>query len=187
MPGKVSSNVSKARYDVDNTSWEASFLNELGHSQGRKRGLLSCFHDDSASSSKSWGELPGLHEQWEVPRDNLSDYSDRFSSSREVERSIHGDSVASDLIDPSSIVSIASMSEGEICSLCDLNWLTIIDGLNSSKFTRMFLNKISQSEQASGSIGGIHSRPGTILESLSCSTHSNVNILSGTSLEASQY
>jgi len=81
MPGKVSSNVSKTRYDVDNTSWEASFLNELSHSQSGKRGLLSCFHDDSASSSKSWGELPGLHEQWEVPRDNLSDYSDRFSSS----------------------------------------------------------------------------------------------------------
>ncbi len=79
------------------------------------------------------------------------------------------------------------MSEGEICSLGDLNWLTIIDGLNSGKFTRMFLNKISQSEQASGSISGIHSRPGTILESLSCSTDSNVNILSGTSLETGQY
>lgn len=57
--------------DVENTRGEASLLDEVGEHKSRQRCLLSRLHDDCVTRAQSRANLPGEHEQREVPGDDL--------------------------------------------------------------------------------------------------------------------
>ena len=58
--------------DVDDTRGETSLLDEVGEHQSGQRGLLSRLQDDGVAGGESGRNLPGKHQQGEVPRDNLT-------------------------------------------------------------------------------------------------------------------
>lgn len=66
------SSLAKAGKQVEDTSREAGLLDELGENEGGEGSLLSSLHDDTVTGSQGRANLPGEHEQGEVPGDNLA-------------------------------------------------------------------------------------------------------------------
>ena len=67
-----------AGHDVDDAVGEAGFLGQRRHAQGRQRRLLGRLQDDGVAGRQGRAPLPRLHQQREVPRDDLADDADRF-------------------------------------------------------------------------------------------------------------
>jgi len=84
-----------------------------------------------------------LHQNGEVPRNNLTYHSDRLSSGVKIEVSFNGRNMTLDFICPSSIVSVAAVSKVQVSYFGNMGRLSIIDGLYHSKLIRMFFDKIS--------------------------------------------
>ena len=64
--------LAEAGDQVEDTSREAGLLDELSENESRERSLLSSLHDDTVASGQGRANLPGKHEQREVPGDNLA-------------------------------------------------------------------------------------------------------------------
>ena len=64
-------NLSESGNDVDYTWREASLLDELSGVQGSERSLLGGLDDHGVTGGDGGANLPGEHEQWEVPWDDL--------------------------------------------------------------------------------------------------------------------
>jgi len=58
------SDLSETRDDVDNTSGEAGFLDELTSVKSRERSLLSTLENDSVTTSNGRANLPCPHEDF---------------------------------------------------------------------------------------------------------------------------
>src|ERR1700743_1240893 len=56
--------------NVDHSRREAGFKNQFANAQSGKRRLLGGFQDDGVAGSQRGCQLPGLHEQREVPRND---------------------------------------------------------------------------------------------------------------------
>ena len=66
------SDLTKAGEDIDDTWRETSLLDELSAQQAGQRSLLGGLEDDSVAGCDGRTDLPGPHEQGEVPWDNLT-------------------------------------------------------------------------------------------------------------------
>ena len=64
--------LAEAGEDVDDTGWEASLFDELGGVEGAERGLLGGLEDDDVAAGDGGADLPGPHEEGEVPGDDLA-------------------------------------------------------------------------------------------------------------------
>ena len=96
-----------AGHDVDDAIGEAGFLSQRGHAQGGQRRLLGRLQDDGAAGRQGRTPLPGLHQQREVPRNDLADDADRLVPRVAEVRSLDGDGLAVDLVGPAGVVAIA--------------------------------------------------------------------------------
>jgi ParB family chromosome partitioning protein len=79
MPGwsTIAAGVAGAGDDVDDARRQVGLLADLGEEQrGQRRGLGRLEHDGVAAGQRR-GDLPGEHEQREVPRDDLADDAER--------------------------------------------------------------------------------------------------------------
>ena len=65
------SNLAEARDDVDDTGWETGFFDELGGVEGTERGLFGGLENDDVTAGDGRANLPGPHEEWEIPWDDL--------------------------------------------------------------------------------------------------------------------
>src|SRR5699024_1313240 len=61
--------------DVEDSGRE-QITDEFGEDEDRRRGLLGRFEDDAVAGGERRGQLPGGHEQGEVPRNDLSDHAE---------------------------------------------------------------------------------------------------------------
>lgn len=66
------SNPAEARDNVEHTGMETGLLNKVGKYEGGQGRLLGGLQNDGVARSKSRRDLPGQHQQWEVPWDNLT-------------------------------------------------------------------------------------------------------------------
>ena len=58
--------------DVEHTRWQQ--IRDLFHQvQDRDWGLFCGFQDDGVTAGQRRGKLPGCHQDWEVPRNDLAD------------------------------------------------------------------------------------------------------------------
>ena len=64
-------NLAEAGDDVDNTRWETGFFDELGGVEGAERGLFGGLENDDVAAGDGRANLPGPHEEWEIPWDDL--------------------------------------------------------------------------------------------------------------------
>ena len=91
-----------------------------------------------------------------------------------------------DLVSPSSIVPVAHVGKVEVGQSSNMDRFAIIDSLNLSQLSCIFLHQISQSEHAPGSISGVHSSPRSLLKSSPSRIDSRIDVLVGSSLDGSQ-
>ena len=69
-----------ARDDIDDTCREAGFSDEIGSIEGGQRGLLSRLEDDGIAGSDGRANLPGPHDDGEVPGNDLAAYTNLWVS-----------------------------------------------------------------------------------------------------------
>jgi len=67
--------VSVTRENIQNSRRQAGVGRELGEQQRRERRELRGLDHDRASRGQGRCNLPGQHEQGEIPRDDLSDHA----------------------------------------------------------------------------------------------------------------
>src|SRR5215469_15309916 len=76
VPGNGSaSGRTVARKNIDDAVWETRFYNQLADAQGGERRLLGGLENYGATGGESRTELPGLHQEWEIPRNDLADHA----------------------------------------------------------------------------------------------------------------
>src|SRR5579872_1851365 len=63
--------------DVDDAGGQADALDDLGEGDGSDGGELRRLEHDSVTGGQRRGDLPGEHEQREVPGDDLADDAER--------------------------------------------------------------------------------------------------------------
>lgn len=64
--------LTEAGKDVDDARWEASLFDELGGIEGTERSLLGGLEDNDVAAGNGRPDLPGPHEEREVPWDDLA-------------------------------------------------------------------------------------------------------------------
>ena len=89
-------------------------------------------------------------------------------------------------IAPSSIISVASVTQIQISYLGNMSRFSIIDTFNGSEFILVFFDEIGQSEEAVGSVDGVHSSPGSSFEGVSGCLYGSIDIFFSSSLDGGQ-
>lgn len=75
---RVPDSLSVPRNDVDHTGGESDLFDEIAAAEGGEGSELGGLHDDDVACCESRTDLPGPHEEGEVPGDDLADDTDGF-------------------------------------------------------------------------------------------------------------
>lgn len=163
--------------DVDDTRREASLDNELGSIQTRQRSLLGSLDDDGVTGSDSGTDLPGPHENGEVPGDDLTADTNRLMAGVREGLVVLVDGLTDNLVGPATVVAEAASGVGDI-ALAQGDGLTVIDGLDSGQGLNITLEEVGKLDKHAATLRGSHIVPGT-LEGSTGSLDGNVDILLG--------
>ena len=135
----------------------------------------------AAPTGKAGGEggtqLPGLHEEGEVPGDDLAADPDRLVSGVAQETSVHWDLLPVVLIGPPDVVPEALDGQTEVDVEGVIERLPVIQRLQAGQVHPVPLNQLGQLQQEISSLRGVHRPPGAAqFEGLSGGLDSHVNI-----------
>jgi len=93
-----------SRNDIDDSSGKSSLFGQLSHVQPCQRSLLGQLHDHAVSSGQGRSKLPGLHQQWEIPGNNLATNAHGFMTGVSEEVAINGYGFSVVFIGPTRVV-----------------------------------------------------------------------------------
>ena len=120
-----------ASNDVDDACRDAcalAYLREKDRRQGRKLGRLK---DDSATGSERWCNLPGEHQQREVPWDDLARNADGCLTGKFVRERLGPACVVDEVTDRERYVDVAAFADR----------LAVVEGFQHCKEARMALHR----------------------------------------------
>ena len=150
-----------AAHHVQHARGEARLLDQRGHVQGRQRGLLRRLQDDGVAGAQGGGQLPGLHQQGEVPGDDLAHDPDGLQAGHAEVGPVYGDGLAVDLVRPAGVVAVALHGEVQV----DVEGVGIrfpvVEGLQASQVLSIALHQVGQLVEEVSALGGVHRAPGT--------------------------
>lgn len=170
-------NTAKAGDDVDDTGREASLNNELGGVETGERGLLSSLNDNGVTSGNGRTDLPGPHEDGEVPGNDLTTDTDGLVAGVGESLGVGINGLTSDLIRPTTVVAKTASSVGDV-DLGHGDGLSVVQSLNGREGIHITLEQVGELGEHTATVGGDHLLPGT-LEGLTGSLDGNVDILLG--------
>lgn len=133
----------KAREDVDDARREASLLDQLGGIQTRQRGLLSRLQHDGVARRDGGADLPGPHEQGEVPRDDLAADTNGLVAGVVEAAGVGVDGLAVDLVGPAAVVTDAASRVGHV-QPGHAHSLAIVKGFDVGEDLGITLEEVSQ-------------------------------------------
>ena len=171
------SNTTETRDDVDHTRGEASLLDQLTHVQTGERGLLGSLHDNGVTGRHGGGNLPGPHEEREVPGDDLTADTNGLVAGVAKGIGVGVNGLAVDLVGPSGVVANAANGVAHV-DLGNVESLAVVSSLESSQVVNFPLHQVGQLGQQAAAFGGGHLAPGA-LESLAGRGDGSVDILLG--------
>src|SRR5262249_19551238 len=93
--------------DVDHSIGQSGLLSQLRHPESRERRLLSRLENNRPASRQRRAPLPGLHQQREIPGNDLTDDADRFVAGVAKIIALYRDRLAVILVGPAGIVAVA--------------------------------------------------------------------------------
>ncbi len=73
-----------ARHHVDYTGWQAHPLADVGKGKRGQRREFRGLEHDGVSGRQCWSDLPRQHEQWKIPRNDLSHDADGREASEHL-------------------------------------------------------------------------------------------------------
>mmetsp|Transcript_22745 Transcript_22745/g.60039 ORF Transcript_22745/g.60039 Transcript_22745/m.60039 type:complete len:275 (-) Transcript_22745:32-856(-) len=179
MPGdEVAGRRAGAVHDVHDARREAGLLDQVAHEEAGQRRLLAEFHDDGAAHGQRRAELPGLHEEREVPGDDLANDADGL-----VPREAEGaaavlrrlDHLAAHLVRPAGVVPEAFDHQADVDAIGHVLRLPVVQGLHLRQPVPVLLHEVRELEQQVPASGAVGAPPS--LEGLIGRRHSEVHVL----------
>ena len=163
-------NLAEAGDDVDDTRWEASFFDELGGVEGAERGLFGGLENDDVAAGNGRADLPGPHEEWEIPWDDLRADTDldgllsvsgfckamvgstnRFLLGVVERLGIRLNNLAVDLICPAAVISEASGAHTNV-DFGHAECFAIVQGFDRCEEVEVLFEQICQLHQVFSSL-----------------------------------
>lgn len=163
--------------DVDDTGREAGLDDQLGGVQTRQRGLLGGLDDNGVTGGDGRADLPGPHEQREVPGDDLTADTDGLVAGVGEGLRVLVNGLTGDLVGPATVVAQAAGGSGNI-ALGHGDGLAVVQSLNSGEGLDVALEQVGQLGEHAATVRGGHAVPGT-LEGGASGLDGNVDILLG--------
>jgi len=163
--------------DVDHTRREAGLLDKLGEDEGRERCLLSGLQDDGVTRGQSRANLPGEHQQREVPGDDLAADTDGLRTGVMEHVGVDVDGLALDLVSPAAVVADAA-NDGSDITAGHSDRLAVVEGLDGSQQLGILLGNVGELEQHQTALLGSDPAPDA-LKGLAGRGNGDINILLG--------
>lgn len=163
--------------DVDDTGREAGLDDQLGGVQTRQRGLLGGLDDNGVTGGNGRADLPGPHEQREVPGDDLTADTDGLVAGVGEGLGVGVNGLTGDLVGPATVVAQAASGSGDV-ALGHGDGLAVVQSLNSGQGLDVALEQVRQLGEHAATVRGGHAAPGT-LEGGASGLDGNVDILLG--------
>lgn len=163
--------------NVDDTGREAGLDDELGGVQTGKRSLLGGLDDNGVTGSDGRANLPGPHEDGEVPGDDLTADTDGLVAGVGEGLVVGVDSLTGDLVGPATVVAQAASGIGNV-TLGQGDGLAVVEGLNGGEGLDITLEEVGQLGEHTATVRGGHVVPGT-LEGGASGLDGDIDILLG--------
>lgn len=163
--------------DVDDTGGEAGLDDEVASIQTGERSLLGGLDDDGVTGSDSRTNLPGPHEEGEVPGDDLTADTDGLVAGVGESLGVGVDGLTGDLVGPATVVAQAAGGIGNV-ALGHGDGLAVVESLDGGEDLDITLEQIGQLGEHTATVGGGHVVPGT-LEGGASGLDGDVDILLG--------
>ena len=161
---------------IDDAVRNAGFLGELGDPERRKGGLLGGLEHKGAAGGQGGSPFPRLHQQREVPWDDLADHADGFMPGVAEEVTIDRDRLAVDLVRPAGVVAVALDGEGEVRGKGVANRLAIVERLKGGEFILVLFDEVGQAVEDTAAFRRAHAPPRSRIEGPARGGHGKVDV-----------
>ena len=165
-----------AGHDVNHAVGEAGFLGQRRHAQGRQRRLLGRLEDDGIAASEGRTPLPRLHQQREVPRNDLADDADGFVARVAEIRPFDGDGLAVILVGPAGVIAIRFDGEGKVGVERIAVGFAVVERFQSGQLRAMLFDKVGELVEQPAALGGAGLGPGAFLERLASGFDGEIDV-----------
>ena len=156
--------------DVDHAFGQTGFEQQFAQAQRREGRLLGGLEDDAVSGGEGGAELPGGHQQREVPRDDLPHDPQRLPQGKGMKaragRVGHTDrnGVALDLRGPAGHVMEQVGGQRHVGDARDGAGLAVVQRLQLGQFIRVFQDEVADAPDQPAPFAGRHAPPGAGFE-----------------------
>ena len=146
--------------DVEHAGRDARLEGELAEAQRGERGLLGGLEDGGAARGERGTDLPGRHQQREVPGDDLAADADRLGL-RVAEHVAPGDrdDAALDLRRPAGEVLEVADRLGDVDGARELDRLAVVQRLQLGELVGVRVEQPGQRGDPPAAVGGAHLAP----------------------------
>jgi hypothetical protein len=122
-------------------------VEEVGHVERGERRLLGGLEDDGVAAGERRADLPGEHEQREVPGDDLAGHADRLVQHLHVVRAVGRRHQAVDLVRPAGVVPDAPRHHGHLGPRRLRQRLAVVPRLQRRDLLRVPLDQVREAQQ----------------------------------------
>ncbi len=143
----------KAGKNVHHAFREAGFHNQLADAQRRQRSLLGGLQNNRVPGRQRGPELPGLHQQREIPRNDLPANADGLMPGIAEERAVDGDGLAHHLIRPAGDNSGSRRLWPRHPRLSQCQRFAVVERFQARQFVGVLLDEVGQPVQEARSSG----------------------------------
>jgi len=149
--------LAEAGEDIDDAGGEAGLDDELGETEATEGGLLGELENDGAAGGEGGTELPGGHEQGEVPGDDLGDDTDGLAGAvgEEVVTGGEGNGGPEGLGGPAGHVAEEVGGEGNICNAGDGDGLAVIKRFEFGELFGVLLDELPSFQRSCPRLEGL--------------------------------
>ncbi|CAB4942372.1 unannotated protein [freshwater metagenome] len=166
--GQRRAGVAEARDHVQDSGGHAGLEGQLAEADRRQGRLLGRLEDDRAARGERGPDLPGGHEQREVPRDDLRDDADGLLRRVRVEllaRQVgerRADRGAAELRGPAAHVPEVVGGEGDVGGGGDGLRLAVVEGVELGELLHVLHDEVAEAVDDPAALGRRHRLPGAV-------------------------
>ena len=149
----------KSRDNVDHAIWNADFLCHLCHSQTGQRRLLSRFHHNGATGRECGAPFPSRHQDWKVPRDDLSGNPDGFALGIAKMVSANRNGFAMNFVSVTGVVSQTIDRQWQVRGRTFAERFAVVQRFQASQVFQFRLHPVGQFVHQPTAITSVHGSP----------------------------
>ncbi len=165
-----------ARDDVDDAVGKAGFHGQLGDAEGGEWRLLGGLEDDGAAGGKGGAPFPGLHEEGEIPGDDLTDDADGLVAGVAEIGAVDGDGLAFDFVGPAGVVTVTVDDQRKVGGAAVANGLAVVEGFEHRQLVEILFDQVGELVEKAAALAGVHLAPGAGVEGLTGGADGEIDI-----------